>query len=172
MTELPPELAAHRDWLAGASTRDLDAALQAQRQADPEGTAATDAALDAAFAVSWSADIPIGYSVNASDAYVEVPLDEEDFLEALGAVGSGPALVRLNVTPDDLGSQLDVDLLLGGAARHGKRVKVEYALEGEDVVLRPAADDSRLSASSRTAQRLAENDAVTLRLVIENEDVA
>lgn len=173
MTEISKAMQAHKAWLASASPLELDAVLSAQLAEDPGLLLDVAAALRAELQPSWTVDIQIGSSISDDSAYVEVPLDQEAFLEAMmDDQPVGPALVRLNVKPDDLGSWLQVDVVLQGTPRKGLRVRAEYALEGEDVVLTNPDAEGRFSATSRTSQRLNESDAVSLRLVVENEEVA
>jgi hypothetical protein len=99
-----------------------------------------------------------------------VPLTEEAFLEVvLGELPTLPAVIRLNVRPQADGSDLSLEVVLPAQVQPGIRIRCEYDVEGEDVVLEPMEGGQTLTGSSRTGQPLTAQDAVGFRLIVERD---
>lgn len=168
--QLPDGARAYSQRLTEATDSELDAIIERQLVEDPELVLALAEAFAFPAATSWRVDVALGASVDNEAAYIEVPFDEATFFQAvLGQAAEAPALIRLNVRPDDHGSDLDVEMLLPGTLQPGVRIRCAYDVEGDDVVLEAGDRTEQLLGRSRTSQLLTAQDAVVLRLSVEHE---
>ena len=166
-SQLPDGAAAYSAWLRDASDEELDEVLVGQVRENPEYMRAFGQELDRQLAFAWSGQVPLGLSVDNEAEFAEVPLDEASFL--LAALDSPPqsgAVLRLNVQPLETGSQLEVELVLPGSLRPGVRIRCEYDLDGDGVVL---SGTGSLNGLSSTPVYLASGDDVGVRLIIKSE---
>lgn len=168
---LPREAAAYSAWLRDLPQAELDAVISEQLADEPDLVLALAEALALPEKTSWRAQLTLGSSVDNEASFVEVPLDEESFLAlVLGHSGSPPARLRLNVRPQQDGSELEVDVLLPAVPRPGLTIRCVYELDGHDVMLQPGERGEHLVGRSWTQQSLSSDDAIHVRLVVVEAD--